>query len=713
MSDAGHAGDADDLRRELDARREELAVLYEVSRQVSRSANCEELFHLLLSQVDRVVPCDYRAGLLVRPDDAALYVHGSADRVPRSVVEQLLGATRRVLGREVTADRLSICTVGRVETDEAVPPLRSTVLVPLRVEGETVGMLLVGAADENAITEHHVRTLYTIAGLASEVAVRLQDAIAEERGRLRTLIGHLPVGVAMIDCDGVVTTANDPGLRYLDRWCDGAGVGGTVTAIDGVALADFGDGPRLLETGDGGDAPIRAFDVTVIDISDTAPQCWLVIFRDVTDHRRATARRDRFLATAAHELRNPLMAMAAAAEALDGAGREPGDVDNDIVTTLRRQVEHMRRMVGDLLDVARYINGKIAIQRRPVDLRDVVRDAHGSVRSESDRRGHELIVDVPTSPMMVDGDRTRLVQAVTNVLHNAVKYTPPGGRIVARLGASVDGSDDGSAPGRADGDQSHHLTITDNGIGLSADQLERIFEPFEQMEQGLDRSEGGLGLGLPLTREILRLHGGDITAAGPSRGGTRMRLTLPAAAPRTDTNPIPPVANPEASETQPGNVPGSASVTHPSVAPERHADASSDGRPSPDAGPAGADDDASGPARPRVLLVEDNADIRLMLRMVLTRNGFDVLEAADGPSGVDLFAAHTPDAAVIDIGLPGLDGFGVAESIRRRVGPAPLLIALSGYGTHRDRERSAEVGFDAHLTKPPDLNVLIRTLRRG
>jgi signal transduction histidine kinase len=357
--------------------------------------------------------------------------------------------------------------------------------------------------------------------------------------------------------------------------------------------------------------------------------------------RTAVRQRDQFLAMLGHELRNPLGVILLATELL-----ENGEDVAPQREVLRRQARHLTRLVDDLLDVARVTSGKVALRRQPLDLVELVGRCVQSVQP----RARHLTVTLDAPPAMaVDGDADRLEQVFVNLLTNAAKYTPPGGHV-----AVVVETADGEAV----------VSVRDDGVGLTADMLPRVFDLFAQAEGTLDRAQGGLGIGLTLVRSLVELHGGAVEArsAGPGTGAEFVvRLPLSDAA-------------------------GAAA--------------------SPDA------DRRAGPTR-RILIVEDNADTRDLLKVLLEARGHAVDVAADGAEGVDRALRLAPDAMIVDIGLPGLDGYAVARRLRAHFGASLLLVALTGYGQPEDRRRALEAGFDVHCTKPVDAERLDRLLADG
>jgi CheY-like chemotaxis protein len=307
---------------------------------------------------------------------------------------------------------------------------------------------------------------------------------------------------------------------------------------------------------------------------------------------------------------------------------------------IARQVEHLTRLVDDLLDLSRVTLHKIRLSQRPLDLAPVVSDAVEALRGRGALGRHDVRVRAESA--WVHGDRTRLEQIVSNLVGNAVKFTPPGGAVtisVWREGAEA------------------LLAVEDTGIGIPADVLPKIFDLFVQGERGLERAEGGLGIGLTLVRGLVELHGGTIHATSGGAGqGSAFVVRLPA------------IQAPAAAPREPRTAPLPAACT-----------------------------------RRRILLVEDNDDAREMLRLVLSRDGHEVLEARDGRTGTEVALRLLPDVAVIDVGLPGVDGYEVARSIRRHPdGRRMQLVALTGYGQPEDRRRAVDAGFDHHFVKPVD-----------
>ncbi|KFA93269.1 ATP-binding protein [Archangium violaceum] len=363
----------------------------------------------------------------------------------------------------------------------------------------------------------------------------------------------------------------------------------------------------------------------------------------------ATKAKDVFLAMLGHELRNPLAPIVTSMEVL----RRRGLAQTPEHEVISRQLQHVVRLVDDLLDMARLARGQLSLHREPLELSSVITRAVEAAAPLIERRRHVLETDVSTSSLPVLGDADRLTQVVANLLTNAAKYTPPGGHL--RLQA---GEHDGGIG----------LVVEDDGQGLAQELIPRLFEPFIQGPRTLDRSEGGLGLGLALVRSLVEEHGGRVEAHSHGPGhGSRFTVWLPrhtqAEAPRPQ-------------EEQPAPVPSRAA-------------------------------EVSG-KRVRVLVVDDNVDAAEALAELLGMSGYEVAVAHDCPQALQQADTFRPEVALLDIGLPEVDGYGVAERIRERLGGAsPVFAALTGFSQEGDRARSQAAGFRHHFVKPIDIDELI------
>jgi PAS domain S-box-containing protein len=383
----------------------------------------------------------------------------------------------------------------------------------------------------------------------------------------------------------------------------------------------------------------------------------LAVTHDIT-HRKAfeqqlneqARRKDEFLATLAHELRNPLAPIRTGLQVLKRAPDGPAAART--LAVMERQLAQMVRLIDDLLDISRITTGKIVLRREKVSLQDVAASAVEASRPAIDAAGHTLILDWPAEPVWLDADPTRLAQVLSNLLTNAAKYTPANGKI--RLSAR-----------RKEGDVS--ISVSDTGMGIPPDMLVNVFDMFTQVNRTLDRAQGGVGIGLSLVRQLVALHGGTVTASSAGIDqGSAFTVTLPvAAAPEPSVVDQPPVA---------------AAVTE-------------DSR--------------------RILVVDDNVDAAETMAMMLELGGYGVRTAFSGPEAIEVALSYQPDVIFLDIGLPGMNGYEVAQKLRANpLTEAARLIALTGWGTNDDQRRSERAGFDAHVTKPVEPDQIDRVLAK-
>ena len=408
------------------------------------------------------------------------------------------------------------------------------------------------------------------------------------------------------------------------------------------------------------------WDVTVspvLDANNGRIVRLLAVSRDITERKQADEklrrfaadlsegdrRKDEFLATLGHELRNPLTPIRYALQLIKLANGQQATIDR-ARSIMERQVTQMVRLVDDLMDVSRISTGKLELRKERVDLATVLTSAVESSRPLIERMGHELTVTLPKQPVIVDVDVVRLAQVFLNLLNNAAKYSDRGGHI--RLNVDFHGSD-------------VVTTVTDTGVGIAADQLPQIFEMFKQIGGSLERSQGGMGIGLTLVKRLVDMHGGSVEAKSEGLGmGCEFVVRLPVVI--------------EASEPQSSDV---------------------------DDEPTAAESLLS------ILIVDDNRDIADSLSELLKMMGHDTRTAYDGQQGVDMAGEYRPDVILLDIGLPKLNGYEACRLIRQQPwGKGVAMIALTGWGQDKDRHRSEEAGFDHHLVKPVDPRSLMQVV---
>jgi PAS domain S-box-containing protein len=541
-----------------------------------------------------------------------------------------------------------------------------------RIEGLSAG------ADDYLIKPFNAREL--LARVGSHLALaqqrgRLEQALRYRSEQFQTLLECAPLGIYLIGADFRIRAVN-PVARVQFGEVPG-----------GLEGRDFGEAMHLIHEHTYAEQMVRIFRQTLStgeayftreqavvrpDRGVTEYFEWrleritlpdgerglVCYFRDISAQvaartaleesrealKEADRRKDEFLATLAHELRTPLAPIHNALEILRLSGRE-GALARNVYEMMGRQVNHMIRLVDDLMEVSRITRGKIDLQKQRVDLAVVVGNAVETARPLIDAAGHLLTVDLGGDPLELDADPMRLAQVFGNLLNNAAKYTPNGGQITLRAeqrGADV------------------VVSIRDNGAGIRADVLARVFEPFVQGERSYTRSKGGLGIGLTLARSIVVLHGGTIEARSAGLGqGSEFVVRLPL--------PLPNAERPAADSSRP----------------------------------------RTRIAGQRILVVDDNIDAAESLGALLRCLGAEVVTVHDGPAALEAIRTAKPSAAVLDIGMPGMDGYEVAR--RARAGPQGeeiKLIALTGWGNDEDRRRSREAGIDHHLVKPVDLHAL-------
>jgi PAS domain S-box-containing protein len=453
-------------------------------------------------------------------------------------------------------------------------------------------------------------------------------------------VGHYKVALLHTLVEGGVEAIMDR-LKKHRRW-DGVL---THTRKDGTKIqvesrmvlhTDLGDQPLVLET----NRDVTQKKRTEENLRELA-----------ADLSEANRRKNEFLAVLAHELRNPLAPIRTGLELIRMNSSNPATVTK-VREMMQRQIDHMVHLINDLLDIARINSGKVELKKARVDLKTIVTTAVESSLPIIESKQHELIVDVPDQSLWLDADENRLTQVLSNLLTNSAKYTPSGGRIT--LSAR---KEDGKVI----------VSVNDNGIGIPAESLPRLFEMFSQVDHHLGQSQGGLGIGLSLVKQLVEMHGGTVSASSAGTGqGSTFTVQLPLAQDKEAIE-----ASTDRKETE---------------------------------------SDITEKRRLRILIADDNVDAAVTLAEMLEIWGHTVKIAHDGLQALDMAKALDPQFALLDIGMPGMNGYEVAEAIRRMLGDRTVLVALTGWGGKEDQKRSREAGFDHHITKPVDHSALKRLL---
>jgi len=539
-------------------------------------------------------------------------------------------------------------------------------------ELETSKEELQSANEELTTTNEELRSRNRELATLNAVVQRAEAASARDRAYSDAVIQAVGVPLVVLEADLKI-------IRVNDAFYDEFRVGPEDTL--GKLLYDIGNGQwndpalrRQLDAVLSKNEPMSEIEIEhhfprvgYRSISLTArrivadaerPDLILLALENITDRqvtantlRERSRRKDEFLAMLAHELRNPLMPITNAVQILRRIASDPASVK--LFDIISRQTAQLAHLVNELLDVARIGRGLIELQRQNLDLVALVNHAAEASRPRIEQRGQTFSVELPDDSIAVNADPVRLQQAIANLLDNATKYTEPGGQVALAV--------------RQESTQAV-VTVRDDGIGIDPSRLEEIFELFSQVDTSLARSGGGLGIGLTVVRRVLEMHGGSIEARSAGLGrGSEFVVRLPVAS-FVDAQP---------DET------GAAIDSAPNLA----------GR--------------------RVLIVDDNADLAETLAQIVVGWGHEVAIAGDGPSALELVRNFQPDAALIDIGLPGVTGYEIARRIRADVFDRDLhLVAITGYGRPEDRDAARAAGFDAHMTKPVALNRLREMLER-
>ncbi|MFC5550580.1 ATP-binding protein [Massilia aerilata] len=632
------------------------------------------------------------SALLGRELDAGHVMYGEVDEARASFYVQrdwtaggssaLSGKTFSIaaFGEDVAARGRAgeVIAITDVRTDPRTMPYQqaylsamgvcSSLLVPLVKAGRLLAFLALGHAQPHRWSEAEIalaRSMSERLWSAVDLA-RAHEALREERDRSQLILDSIAEGFGLIAPDWTVLQMNAEGLRlgsrsaaqvighkHWDIWPEALDteLGRMYGRVMDQRVA--GSAEYLHRMADGSE---RYYEVRAYPTSGGG---LVSFFLDITERkqaeeklRAADQRKDEFLAMLAHELRNPLAPISAAADLLR-IGRLDEQRVRQSSAIIGRQVRHMTSLVDDLLDVSRVTRGLVTLARAPVSARTIVDEAIEQVRPLFETRRQSLAVRLVEPEATVLGDKARLVQVLANLLNNASKYTPEEKRIEIEARAEA-------------GADSLVLSVRDEGIGMEKELTERVFELFAQAQRSSDRSQGGLGLGLALVKNLVELHGGAVECGSPGPGrGSTFAVTLPL------------MRQPARGDVEPGA--------------------------------AGAVAQDSSPLR--VLVVDDNVDAAATLSMLLEACGYEVMVENDSLRALALAKKECPDVGLLDIGLPEMDGNELAR--RLRLEPctrAMLLVAVTGYGQEQDRRAALEAGFDHHMVKPVDLDKLAAIL---
>jgi PAS domain S-box-containing protein len=561
--------------------------------------------------------------------------------------------------------------------------LQSTMIVPLRARGRILGVISLVTAESGR--RYGPEDLALAEALARRAALAVDNArlyrLAQEALRqkeeslalLDTLQRNAPIGFAFVDRQFRYVRINEA-LAAIDGWPAAELLGKTVQEavptlwprLEPLYRRVLESGQPLLNLEVSGQTPAAPgqarhwlVNYYPVRVQDEIVGLGILVM-DITELKRLEAElrqraeqlaqadrlKDEFLAMLAHELRNPLAPIRNALHIMKQPAADAAMMQQ-VRNMAERQVQHMARLLDDLLDVSRISRGKIELRREPVDVAAIINRTVEAIRPLIEQRRHELTVALPAGPLRVEADPTRLEQVLTNLLNNAAKYTDPGGHIWLSAG-----QEEGMAV----------LRVRDTGIGIAPEMLPRVFDLFVQVERRLDRSQGGVGIGLTLVKKLVELHGGSITAHSSGLGqGSEFVIRLPML--------------------------GMAALTE----KER----------------TGHGDSTSILPCHRVLVVDDNHDAADSLALLLKLAGQDVQAAYDGPSALTRAEEFLPHLVFLDLGMPGMDGYEVAQRLRQQPGGTKmLLVAVTGWGQEEDRRRSQEAGFDGHMVKPTDPDTL-------
>jgi PAS domain S-box-containing protein len=505
---------------------------------------------------------------------------------------------------------------------------------------------------------------------AQQRAHKQQMEAQKQREQFRSTLSCMADGVIVADANGRLTLMN-PAAEALTGWNLAEAIGKSwreVFAIHGADRHESAETPIERVLGDGGvvheSVPVMltsrrgrtlpiAYSAAPVKTGDGTQSGIVLVFRDESERRRfeqalqnADRRKEEFLAVLGHELRNPLAPICTGLELLKASGGDPQTLA-DVRAMMQRQVQHMVRLIDDLLDVSRISRGKLELRKSEVQLPDIVRDAVAATRPLFDEAEHQLTVVLPEKPVRLYADANRLTQVITNLLNNAAKYTPREGRVA--LSAEQAGG-------------VLTITVRDSGIGIPADRLDSVFDMFVQIHDSTEYRQPGLGIGLTLVKRLVEMHGGSVAVQSDGRNrGTAFVVRLPAL-PVAATHTIEELSNFD--------------ITACAV-------------------------------KRRVLVVDDHADALESLSRLVTLMGHEVRQACDGLQALEVGRTFQPEVVLMDLGMPNLNGFAAAQRIRQEPwGAGVMLVATTGWGQDEARRRSADAGFDRHLVKPIQVSEL-------
>jgi len=684
---------------QLEAERADGRLLQEISAELTGERTGEQLCETLVDAAARIMRSDCASIQMLHPErggcgELRLLAHrgftAEAARFWQWVRLDSMSSCGKALrsGERVVVPDIGQCDY-MADTDDLATyvqaGIRSVQTTPLLARsGTCVGMISTHWREPHLPSERDFRVLDVVARQAADLIEQLnaQERVRQREERLRAIFDCAAVGAAILTPEGRF-------IRVNDAFCAICGYSpeelAALTCADITHADDRADADALIAQVLAGVSPRAMIEnrylrkdgalvwvqtsVSMTRDAAGAPLHLIVLAQDITAqvHSRAAIaeserrlresdrRKDEFLAQLAHELRNPLAPIRNAAQLLGfhGAGVRDHAWVRDVI---ERQVSHLTRLIDDLLDVSRVTRGKLELRNAPVALHAVVAAAVETANPVVAQHGHELIVSLPDEPVHLHGDLVRLAQVLTNLITNAAKYSAFGQPITLR--AEVEQANGGASRALA-------VRVKDNGVGIPAAALPHVFDMFYQVEASLERSRGGLGIGLSLARRLVELHGGSVSAHSDGPGkGSEFVVRLPV-----------------------------------------HADIAI-------AATLPACDAASERVVPtRILLADDNRDAADALAMLLRLEGHDVHLAHDGVEAVQAASALAPDVVLLDIGMPKLNGYDACRRIRGTAsGRHIALFALTGFGQQQDRIRSEDAGFDGHFVKPIDLEALRRRL---